>query len=130
MMTSAMAVDNSQPHHPPPWLFGLTGVPYGIGGGFAATTMPFFARKAGFSVGDIGWYGTALLFPPIVQFLYAPIVDLGPKRKHWLVIVSVIGAVCYGLSLTMPLPSRIGAFLALAFAGQAISGLSGSCNGG
>jgi MFS transporter, PAT family, beta-lactamase induction signal transducer AmpG len=125
-----MAEDNRAARHPPPWLFGLTGVPYGIGGGFAATTMPFFARKAGFSIGDIGWYGTALLFPPIVQFLYAPIVDLGPKRKHWLVIVSVIGAICYGLSLTMPLPSKIGAFLALAFAGGAISGLSGSCNGG
>jgi len=68
------------PLHPPPWLFGLTGVPYGVGGGFAATTMPFLARKAGISVGDIGWYGTALLFPPIIQFLYAPIVDIGPPN--------------------------------------------------
>jgi PAT family beta-lactamase induction signal transducer AmpG len=128
-MTSAMADDN-RPLHPPPWLFGITGIPYGVGGGFAATTMPFLARKAGISVGDIGWYGTALLFPPIVQFLYAPIVDLGPKRKHWLIIVAALGSICFGLSLAMPLPSKIGAFLALAFAGQAISGLTGSCNGG
>ena len=128
-MTSTMADDN-RALHPPPWLFGLVGIPYGVGGGFAATTMPFLARKAGISVGDIGWYGSALLFPPIVQFLYAPIVDIGPKRKHWLIIVAAIGSVCFGLSLAMPLPSKIGAFLALAFVGQTISGLTGSCNGG
>ena len=103
-MTSAMADDN-RPLHPPPWLFGLTGVPYGVGGGFVATTLPFFARKAGISVEDIGWYGTALFFPPVVQFLYAPIVDIGPKRKHWLVIVAALGSICFGLSLAMPLPS-------------------------
>ena len=123
-----MRVDN--PPHPPPWLFGVTGVPYGVCGGFVATTMPFLARRAGISVENIGWYGAALFFPPVVQFLYAPIVDLGPKRKHWLVIVAAAGALCLALALTMPLPSRVGAFLGLVFAGQTISGLVGSCNGG
>ena len=127
-MTSSMADDN--PQHPPPWLFGITGIPYGIAGGFVATTMPFLARKAGISVGDIGWYGTALFFPPVVQFLYAPIVDIGPKRKVWLILLALLGAICFGVSLTMPLPSRATAFLAFAFVGQAINGLTGSCNGG
>ncbi len=127
-MTFPMAADN--PKHPPPWLFGITGIPYGIGGGFAATTMPFLARKAGISVGDIGWYGTALLFPPVVQFLYAPIVDVGPKRQVWLVVCATLGAICFALSMFMPLPAKMSVFLAFAFAGQAISGLTGSCNGG
>jgi MFS family permease len=127
-MTSSMADDN--PKHPPPWLFGITGIPYGVGGSFAAVTMPFFARNAHFSMSDIGWYGTALLFPPIVQFMYAPIVDVGPKRKHWFVIVTLLGAICYGAAVMMPLPSRMTGFLVLAFLGQTISGLSGSCNGG
>jgi MFS transporter, PAT family, beta-lactamase induction signal transducer AmpG len=127
-MTPPMRDDN--PPHPPPWLFGVTGIPYGVCGGFVATTMPFFARKAGISVENIGWYGTALMFPPVVQFLYAPIVDIGPKRKHWLIIVAAVGAACLALALTMPLPSRINSFFALAFAGQTISGLVGSCNGG
>jgi PAT family beta-lactamase induction signal transducer AmpG len=128
MMTSSMTDDN--PKHPPPWLFGITGTPYGVGGSFAAVTMPFFARKAHFTMSDIGWYGSALLVPPIVQFLYAPVVDIGPKRKHWFVIVTVLGAICYGAAVMMPLPSRMTAFLVLAFLGQTISGLSGSCNGG
>jgi MFS family permease len=128
MMTPSMTDDNRK--HPPPWLFGITGIPYGVGGSFAAVTMPFFARKANFTMGEIGWYGTALLFPPIVQFLYAPIVDVGPKRKQWLVLVTVLGAICFGAAVMMPLPSHMTAFLALAFLGQTISGLSGSCNGG
>jgi MFS family permease len=123
-----MTDDNTK--HPPPWLFGITGIPYGVGGSFAAVTMPFFARKAGFTMSEIGWYGTALLFPPIVQFLYAPIVDVGPKRKQWLVIVTVLGAICFGAAIMMPLPSRMTAFLTLAFIAQTISGLAGSCNGG
>ena len=52
------------------------------------------------------------------------------KRKWWLVIVAAIGALCLGLALTMPLPSKITPFLALAFVGAAIGGLIGSCNGG
>lgn len=127
-MTPAMRADN--PKHPPPWLFGLTAVPYGVSGGFVAGTMPFLARKAGISVGDIGWYGAALLVPPIVQFLYAPVVDIGPKRKHWLIIVAALGALCLAIALTMPLPSKIGPFLGFAFAGQLVSGLVGTCNGG
>ncbi len=128
-MTFAMADDKRAPH-PPPWLFGVTGVPYGVCGGFVATTMPLFARKAGISVEDIGWYGTALFFPPVIQFLYAPIVDIGPKRKHWLIIVAAVGAACLAAALTIPLPRGINTFFALTFAGQTISGLVGSCNGG
>jgi MFS family permease len=48
----------------------------------------------------------------------------------WLVLVALLGSICFGLSLTMPMPSHVGAFLALAFVGQTISGLVGSCNGG
>lgn len=127
-MTPPMSNDN--PRHAPPWLFGVTGIAYGIPGGFVATTMPFFTRQAGISVENIGWYGTALMFPPVIQFLYAPIIDIGPKRKHWLVIVAALGAICFAAALMMPLPSHVTAYLAFAFAGQAISGLVGSCNGG
>ncbi len=123
-------MDDDNPRHPPPWLFGLTGVPYGVSGGFIATTMPYLTRKAGISVEDIGWFGTAMMIPPAIQFLYAPIVDIGPKRKHWLVIVAAISAACLALAMTMPLPSRVVPFLVLTFLAQTLSGLVGACNGG
>lgn len=120
----------SQPRTPPPWLFGLSGMPYGVVGAFGGTVMPYLTRKSGTDVGSIGWYGTLLLVPPMLQFLYSPIVDVGPKRKHWLVIVAALGAAFLVGACVMPLPEHTTAFLALAVAAQLISGLVGSCNGG
>jgi PAT family beta-lactamase induction signal transducer AmpG len=116
--------------HAPPWLFAITSVPFGIVGAFCGTTMPFLTRRAGISVENIGWFGLATMIPPMLQFLYAPIIDIGPRRKHWLVIVTVLGAACLCAAMMMPLPSRVGAFLGFTVAGQLISGLVGSCNGG
>lgn len=116
--------------HPPPWLFVLTGMPYGVVGSFAGSVMPYMTSSAGIEVDSIGWYGALLLVPPMLQFLYAPIVDLGPRRKHWLILVSVIGALCLIASCLMPLPGHTTAFLAFAVTAQLISGLVGSCNGG
>ena len=120
----------TRPKHPPPWLFALTGMPYGVVGSFTGVVMPYLARRAGIEVEAIGWFVTLLFLPPILQFLYAPIVDFGPRRKHWLVIVSVIGSVCLLGAYLTPLPGGLTPFLAFAFLAQMISGLVGSCNGG
>jgi MFS family permease len=119
-----------QRRHAPPWLFGITYIPFGVVGGFCMTTLPFLTRKAGLSVENIGWFVALTQIPPMLQFLYAPVVDLGPKRKHWLVIVTLLGAACLFAAMTMPLPSHVGAFLAFTIAGQLISGLIGSASGG
>jgi MFS transporter, PAT family, beta-lactamase induction signal transducer AmpG len=118
------------PKTPSPWLFVLTGLPYGVVGSFVTVVMGYLTRRAGMDVGSIGWYGTLLFVPTMLQFLYAPIVDIGPKRKHWLVIVSFLGAACVVVACVMPLPDHKNAFLAFAFAAQLISGLVGSANGG
>ncbi|HWO24676.1 MAG TPA: MFS transporter [Kofleriaceae bacterium] len=114
----------------PPWLFGLTCIPYGVVGAFIGGVMPFLARKSGSSVSDIGWFVTLMFLPPVLQFLYAPIIDFGPRRKHWLLIVTGIGAAALVGAMAMPLPGRLVPFLAFAFVAQLISGLVGSCNGG
>lgn len=114
----------------PAWLFIVTGIPYGVGGSFGGAVMPYLARRAGIELDAIGWFGTLVLVPPMLQFLYAPIVDVGLARRHWLILVSVLGALCFFGACLMPLPSGIVPFLALAVAGQLIGGLSGSCNGG
>ncbi|MDB4961157.1 MAG: major facilitator superfamily 1 [Myxococcales bacterium] len=105
-------------------------MPYGVVGSFAGSVMPYLTRNAGVEVESIGWYGTLLFIPPMLQFLYAPIVDVGPKRKHWLVIVAALGAAFLVGACVMPLPEHMTAFLAFAVAAQLISGLVGACNGG
>ena len=120
----------SRASHPHPWLFALSGMPYGVMGSFVAQVMPYLTSKAGIKLDSIGWFTTLLFIPTVTQFLYAPVVDVGPKRKHWLVIVSVIGAAFLVAACVMPLPDHVVAFLVLAFLAQTISGLVGSCNGG
>ncbi len=116
--------------HPPPWLFLFAGTTYGVVGQFTGLVMPYATEHAGAELGSIGWYNALLFFPTFLLFLYAPIVDIGPRRKHWLVIVSAIGAACLIASFQMKLPEQIPAYLAFAFAAQLISGLVGSCAGG
>ena len=118
-------------HRPPsPWIFALTAVPYGVAAAFAGQVMAFLTRAEGSDVESIGWYGTLLLFPTVLQFLYAPVVDFGPRRKHWLVAVSVVSAACMYAAAQMQLPDQMAPFLVLSFLAQLISGLVGACNGG
>ncbi len=120
----------SGPRLTPPWLFALTYIPYGVGGAFTGGVMPYLARRAGIEVNAIGWFVTLLFVPTFFQFLYAPVVDFGPRRKYWLVAMTIVGAGCLFVACQMRLPDHKIAFLGFAFAAQTITGLVGSCNGG
>lgn len=108
----------------------FAGTPYGVVGQFTGLVMPYATEQAGEQLGSIGWYNALLFVPTFLLFLYAPIVDIGPRRKHWLVIVAAIGAGCLIASFQMKLPGQIPEYLAFAFAAQLIAGLVGSCAGG
>ena len=114
---------------PPPWLFALTGTPYGVVASFGAQVMPSLGQAAKIDVGQIGWFSALLFVPSIVLFLYAPVIDFGPRHKHWLLLTSVISAACMYATFLMPLPDHITAFLIFAFLASFLSGLVGSCNG-
>ncbi|HMG20682.1 MAG TPA: MFS transporter [Kofleriaceae bacterium] len=123
-------MESSHAKHPPPWLFAFTGTTYGVVGQFTGLVMPYATEHAGKELGSIGWYNALLFVPTFLLFLYAPLVDIGPRRKHWLVIVAALGAACLAAAFQMPLPEHIPAYLAFGFAAQLISGLVGSCSGG
>jgi MFS family permease len=105
-------------------------MPYGVVGAFTGVVMPYLARKAGSPVSDIGWFVTLMFLPPVLQFLYAPIVDFGPRRKHWLLIVTLVAAASLVGAMAMPLPGSLVPFLGFAFMAQLLTGLVGACNGG
>ena len=92
--------------------------------------MPYLAKRAGIELSTIAWFVSLLFVPTFCQFIYAPVVDFGPRRKYWLMIVAVLGAACLFTACQMELPEHKVAFLSFAFAAQTISGLVGSCNGG
>jgi MFS transporter, PAT family, beta-lactamase induction signal transducer AmpG len=114
----------------PSWMFGITSIPYGVCGAFIATLMPYLFANANISLQDIGWFASATMIPTWTNALYSPIVDLGMRRRSWLVLMSVLSAICLCLALLQPLPSGKGAFVLFTFMGQILNGLIGSCNGG
>ncbi len=124
----ALAGEPDRPRAPR-WIFGITSIPFGVSGGFTVV-LPFLLRRAGLSVESIGWYSSVSLIPSFAQFLYAPVIDLGPRRRTWLVVFAFLGALCLGTALSIPLPSGATPFMALTFVGQVLLGLIGSCNGG
>jgi MFS transporter, PAT family, beta-lactamase induction signal transducer AmpG len=115
---------------PPPWLFMFTCIPYGVAGTFSGVLMPYLAKRAHFKLDSIGWFVTLLFVPSFLQFLYAPVVDFGPRRKHWLIILSLLASISLFAALQMPLPEKTTAFLGFGFAAQVFAGLISSANGG
>src|SRR6266566_705604 len=79
---------------PPPWLFGITALPYGVYGGYLSTAMPYVLRNAGVPVDRIAGISALTLAPAIWYFLWAPLADFGLRRRAWLVLMSALSAAC------------------------------------
>jgi MFS transporter, PAT family, beta-lactamase induction signal transducer AmpG len=116
--------------HAPPWLYGLATLPFGVAAGFAQYAMPRFLDNIGVSHDDQSRYAALCLQPAAFQFLWAPIVDLGPRRKHWLILFSVLGALCFGAALMVDLRRELSWFVWLVVAGETLTGMTSSCLGG
>src|SRR5215831_1985877 len=98
---------------PPPWLFGITALPYGVYTGFASTAMPYLLRKAGLPVDQIAGISALALAPALWYFLWSPVTDVRFRRRTWIIVMAVASAACLSAALLEPLPSRIGAFTGL-----------------
>ena len=125
--------------HSPVWLFGLLQIPFGISGAFASTTLPrilslhhvdnlTIAGAVSASVSIAGW-----------QFLWAPVVDLGVRRRTWFLLLSFLAASLMAFALTMPLPDFAHAnadkaplklFIGMVLLSQAAGSLLSACIGG
>lgn len=116
-------------HHAPPWLFAITNLPFGVSGGYAAVAMPFMLRNAGLDLETIAKIGALALLPAAYQLFWAPILDLGMRRRAWLIVVSVIGGLCLGASVLLDLPRQLPLYELLMVTGQLFVGLVASCNG-
>ena len=117
------------PRHPPPWLFGITVLPAGIFQGFLSVAMPFLLRKAGVPVEQIATASAAANIPIIYFFLWAPIVDLGLKRRSWLVLSSLATGICVSLAFLVPLPGQLALFTVLVTLACALNTMVSSSNG-
>ena len=79
-------------HHPAPWLFGITVLPYGVYYGFISTAMPYLLRNAGVAVDRIAGISALSLAPPSgISFgLRSPTSCL--RRRSWLILTAALSA--------------------------------------
>jgi len=114
---------------PPPYLFGITNLPFGVANAYAAVAMPFILRKAGVPVETIATLGAIALIPSAYQLFWAPVLDLKIRRRTWLVLCAGLGALCLGASMLLKLPEQLVPFEVLLVLGAGLVSLVGSCNG-
>ena len=114
---------------PPPWLFGLTNIPFGVAGGYTSVAMPFVLGQAGIPMSVIGGVSAAVLLPLSWQFLWAPMLDVGLRRRTWLLLAAALGALLLAASLLLKLPGQLWPFEVCCVLGQGLTGLVSACNG-
>ncbi len=84
----------------PPWLFGILAVPSGAGfWGVQALLIPFLLRQHGVSVDRIAAAVAIAQLPGVWGFIASPLVDLGPKRRTWILATFTLSAIASGLAI-------------------------------
>ncbi len=89
-MTSTPAIAARQYTHP--LVFLLLIIPFGAISGFITVTIAYMLAKAGVDAVTISVLTGLSFLPHTFKFVYAPIVDLTWKRKHWFVLSCIVSA--------------------------------------
>jgi PAT family beta-lactamase induction signal transducer AmpG len=92
--------------------------------------MPYLLRNAGVSVDRIAGISALALAPAVWYFLWAPVADVGFRRRTWLILASGLSALCLCAALRQSLTSGLDRFVVLVVAGSALSTVVGAANGG
>ncbi len=114
--------------HNSPWLFGVLAIPIGLSNAIIVILMPYVLRRQGVSVDRIAEVVALASIPNVWAFLYSPVVDLGLRRRTWILLsattaglFAALAVLCSAGSLTL--------LTALLFASGAVNGLIGSADG-
>lgn len=91
-------------HYTHPLVFLLLIVPFGAASGFLGVTVVYLLGRAGVDPVTIAVLTGLSFLPHTFKFLYAPLVDLCWKRKHWFVVASITSAA--GIALLGLVPAN------------------------
>ena len=98
----------------PPWIFAVTILPFAAAVGYVTIAAPYWLATRGVSLAAIGAMSGLALAPHGLKVLWAPLIDLGP-RKLWFLGTTLITAVSVAALALLPAPERnLPAFTALA----------------
>jgi MFS family permease len=101
-MLRAMAEADPPRRPTSPWRFLVLLVPVGATSGYVAVALPYLLDEAGLPMERIGALSALTFLPHSWKFLWTPLLDVGLRRKHWHLLMSLIAALgtalCFFLS--------------------------------
>ena len=106
----------------------MLGLPYGISNAIITILTPFVLRKQGVPVDRIAEIVAIATIPAVWFFAYSPVVDLGLKRRTWIIMSAVTAGICCA-SATLLAGGSLSLLTILLFLASAASGLLSSAGG-
>jgi MFS family permease len=104
------------PRPTPPPVFAVTIVPFAAAIGYISIAAPYWLAVRGVSLAAIGTISGTAMAPHAVKFLWAPVIDVGARRRAWFVGMTLATAAASAALALLPDPERhLGLFTALAF---------------
>jgi MFS transporter, PAT family, beta-lactamase induction signal transducer AmpG len=120
--------DESAVKHNSPWLFGFLGIPNGLANAIIVLLMPYVLRKQGVAVDRIAEIVAVASIPNVWYFLYSPVVDLGLRRRTWIMLSASTAALFAALAVLASTGS-LGILTVLLFTSGMTGSLISSANG-
>jgi len=114
--------------HNPPWLFGILAMPNGLANAIIVILMPYVLRRQGVPVDRIAEIVAVASIPNVWYFLYSPVVDLGLRRRSWILLAALVAGVCSALAILL-IPISLAGVTAMLFTTGAVGSLISSANG-
>lgn len=103
----------------PPAAFALTIQPFAAAVGYVSIAAPFWLKGEGVSLAAIGAVSATAMTPHALKFLWAPLVDVGARRKAWFAwMTASTAASLVALSVIPGLARHLGLFALLATLAQ------------
>src|SRR5258707_10957638 len=107
----------------------LAGPALGIYVGFIWTALPLLLSQAGLTIGQIARINAILQVPPILMFLWTPVVDVKLRRRTWLVLGASATALLFWVACQIG-TAHVTLFTALLFfSGVVVALVMASCGG-
>ncbi len=115
---------------PAPWLFAIVAAPYGCFNGVVAVAIPYILRRHGLTLERVAELGALIQAPTIWYFLWAPLVDIGLRRRDWLIVLSLASGASATLALDRAGESSLGLMTGLFVAASVLNQPISSAVGG
>jgi len=112
----------SAPRPTPPPVFAVTITAFAAAVGYMSIAAPYWLSTRGVSLADIGSISGIALAPHAFKFLWAPLIDVGARRRAWYVVTTLLAAASVaGLALLRAPEEHLVLFSALAFLANALA---------